>query len=56
MVDPVFAHWVVLAPVILAVALGLIARRLRYRDEVKECLRYVRKVRRRNKCKRRTTG
>lgn len=46
MIDPVFAHWVVLAPIVWAVVLGLIARRLRYRDEMKECLKYVRKIRR----------
>lgn len=49
MIDPVFAHWIVIAPVVLAVIVGILARRARHRDEVKEALKYVRKVRRKRK-------
>lgn len=41
MIDPVFAHWVTIAPIVLAVIVGLLARRTRYKDEVKECLKWV---------------
>ncbi len=48
-VDPAFAHWIVIAPVVLAVIVGILARWTRHRDEVKEALRYVRKVRRKGR-------
>lgn len=44
MIDPVFAHWVVISPIVLAVVLGLIARRQEYRDEVKECIEWTKQV------------
>ena len=40
-IDPVFAHWVTIAPIVLAVIVGILARRARYKDEVKECLEWV---------------
>ncbi len=43
MIDPIFAHWIVLSPIVLAVILGIIARRARYKDEIKECLKWVKK-------------
>lgn len=46
MIDPVFAHWVTIAPIVLAVVVGLLARWARHRDEVREVLKYIRKVRR----------
>lgn len=49
MIDPMFARWIVIAPVVLAVIVGLLARYIRHKDEVKEALRYVRKVRRKRK-------
>jgi len=46
MIDPVFAHWIVITPIVLAVIVGLLARRQRYRDEVKECIRWAKKYKR----------
>lgn len=48
-IDPVFAHWITIAPIVLAVIVGVLARWVRHKDEVKEALRYVRKVRRKGK-------
>ena len=51
LIDPIFAHIVVISPVVLAIVLGLIARRLRYRDEVRECIKYAKQVNRRGYAK-----
>ena len=45
MIDPIFAHWVTIAPIVLAVIVGILARRARYKDEVKECLKWVKENR-----------
>lgn len=49
MIDPVFAHWIVIAPVVLAVIVGILARHAMHRDEGREALKYVRKVRKRKR-------
>lgn len=46
MIDPIFAHWIIISPIVLAVILGLIANRARYKDEVKDCIKWARQYKR----------
>lgn len=43
MIDPMFAHWITISPIVLAVIVGIIARRVRYREEVRECIKWSKK-------------
>lgn len=41
MINPIYAHWIIISPIVLAVTLGIIANRARYKDEARECIKYA---------------
>ena len=46
MIDPIYVHWIIISPIVLAIILGIVVNRARYKDEVEACIKWAKQYKR----------